>query len=715
VSDYNVVRAAAIRAGRDRILIGGVDVTFFRGIATVWDTYQLTEPFAYGPASLTFPGIHGSLERPGVGDLAFLKRGAEVVIERVDVETDEVTDVDHIGIYLSERVTGRGLALEVGGQFSGRAALVNKHQRAVRYVGDVGHLIQLCVGDVGLHMDPWNGPVTGIRMVDSGANQSLDSWAASVCAMSLTTSGTQRTLMPKVWGGPLWGFDAKDTTTVDCTIYTDDARMVVDLINDIAEQPTTWYGTCVTPEGVRIRNIRYPGLMQGPAADYPMAGDAPFGSGTVDADTVNGDGITVLQIKLQQMSYFGWDNPVTGVYDDATVEGVKRLQTDVDMDTINGIMSATAWDRLWDITATGSSLSGAKPFPLVTDTRVEKYIYSSSGAVVGLNPDYDPTVPRVEREIDFGPGWTKQQMVDWCRGEKARTDGKNWTGTITLNDFGAWVGEWGTADYATLNADPTKILPLRSIRPGMNAWLPLFDGGTLVHIAAVTVSRSGENVSATLTVDTQARDALEVSAITARDVEARRNLHREWFASNRARKPSGNMIPRDEFFGRLFQNVDLVADDWNVPIEIPAGQQGQINRIHLRLINDPQAFAYVLTGRKLTRAELRHRIGNPLAAVPDGTDAWWELDRNNDLFENRILISAAGTAEQPCGYWPRKHTNASGSTTGAAVTGKWNYLNSVPYLTGAYDKGMLFLSIYPAGACTLKAGQILWAQEDDVV
>lgn len=716
MSDYALTRAAYKLAGRDRVLIDGVDRTFFRGAMTVWDEYQLTEPFGYGPTTLTFPKIHATLEQPGVGELAFIRKGAEVRIQRVDRTTGAIIVTDYVGLMVSPRRSGRSLTVEVGGQFSGRAALVEKHQRAVRYVGDVGHLAQLCVGDVGLHMDPWNGPVTGVRMVDSGANEPLLSWAETVCAMSLTTAGQQRSIMPLGWGGSLFGFNVKDRTTVDCTAWADDARVVVDLVDDLAEQTNVWFITGVTPEGVRIRNIKYPGLQQGPAPDYPIAGGADFGSGTVNGDTINDDGITVLQIKLQQMSYFGWDNPITGVYNDDTVAAVKRLQDDVNMTTVNGVMSETAWDRLWDITATGSSLNGAKPFPVVFDTRVMKYLYSANGSVIGLNPDYDASIPRVERTVDFGAGWTKQQMVDWCRGEQARiASGKNLVGTITLNDFGVWAGDWDVEDYAALNADPSKIMPFRDVRPGMNIKLANVDGGTLFHIAAATIQRSGMNASAILTVDTLARDAFEVATLLKRDADARRNLRREWRVSNRAGKPSGNMTPRDEFFGRLFQDVDLVGDDWNKPIEIPAGQQGQINKIVLQLVNSPQAFAYVLTGKKLTRAELRRRIPNPLAAVPDGEDAWWEQDKNADLFDDRILINAAGTHDQPCGYWPRKHTNAAGAATSAAVTGKWHYSNSVPYITGPYEPGMLFLSIYPAGDCTVEAGQVLWAQEDDVV
>lgn len=712
MSTWASTRAAAKPAGRDRILIDGIDRTFVRDAETLWSDYELYEPMAYGPTALTFPKIHATLEPIGVGELAWIRTGAEVRIQRFDPETDEILAEDYVGLMLAKRVGGRELTIEVGGQFSGRAALVEKKQRAFRFVGDVGHLAALAIGDVGLHPEPWSGPVTGIEMVDAAGGEPLDSWATRVCAMSLATDGTQRAIMPAEWGSSTWTFEPKNTTDIDCTIYTDDNRMVLNLVSDAAEQPNRWFGTGTTPEGVRVRNIRYPGLMQGPPAAYPIAGGAPFGSGTTDADTINGDGITVLQIKLQQMSYFGWSNPITGVYDANTVAAVKRMQVDVGMTTINGIMSETAWDRLFDITATGFSLNGARVFPLLEDPRVRKYNYSSNGSVIGLNPLYDSSVVPVERHIDFGAGMTKQQMVDWCRGDQARSAGSNWVGQITLNEFGLIAGEHNPGDAPLVDGDP-RIMSHRDIRPGMNAWLPLFDGGTLVHISGAKPQRSGPNRSVVLTVDTQARDRLEIAAVLARNTEARRDPRREWYASNRARRPSGNMIPRDEFFGRLFQALELEGDEWNV-FPMPAGQTGTINRVHVELVSAKAAFAMAITAEKITPAEWRRRIGNPLAAVGDGEDQWWEKDKNNGLFRNRTMLYAAGTADQPCGYWPRKHTNAAGDTTAADITGEWLYDNPIPYITGPYDQGVVWVAIYPDRDTKVKAGQLLYAQEDDV-
>ena len=96
-------------------------------------------------------------------------------------------------------------------------------------------------------------------------------------------------------------------------------------------------------------------------------------------------------------------------------------------------------------------------------------------------------MPVVHRTIDFGPGVTKAQATAWCVGQAARLAGDHWTGSIDLNGgFGGFTGEWSAGDEPTAD----DIMSQLDIRPGMNAWLPLFDGGTLVHIAGARPSKS---------------------------------------------------------------------------------------------------------------------------------------------------------------------------------------------------------------------------------
>lgn len=700
-------RAVTKAAGRKRYLIDGVDVTYFRRTPMLPPRYQLTEPFGYGPTNLQFPQIHAVLEAGdfGTGELSWVRKGAEVRIDRV--MPDNSVEEDYVGVVVSVEIAGRVLNLNVGGEFSGRASLQIQHQRAFRYVGDVGHLAALAIGVVGLRPDPWYGPTTGIEMVDTANGESVASWASKVCAMSQDANGVQRAIMPKVWGSPVYTFDQKDYTTKHCTIYLDDAVAVPSLVDDAAEQPNAWYGNGVTPDGVRWRNTKYPGLQQGPVPAYPMAGGVSFGLGTTNADTITGGGITVLYYKLREESYLPFTIEDIGVYTADFVAAVKRLQADVHL-TVTGTMTTATWNRLWDIDATGWSLNGAKIFPLLEDPAVRQLNYSANGSVVDINDAYDRRILRVERDVDFGGGETKQDAADWFRGQQARSAGKNWTGTIRLNGFGVISGEHNPGDTALTDND-ARIMSYEDVRPGWNAWLPQFDGGTLVHIAGVDVDADG----ATLTVDTQARDLLDVAAVLARNADARRDVRREWIAANRPRKGSGAMIPRDEFFGRLWQNVDLSGNAWNL-VPVVVGQQGQINRVNIVTTSSAAAFAVAVFSKHVGKKELKRRIGNPLAAVADGADAWYEKDSNNDLFDNRILLYAAGTNEQPCGYWPRKHTNDRGVTTSAAITGKWRDDANFAYIMDPYSPAVIWVAIYPDRDCTLKAGQMFWAQEDDV-
>ena len=179
------------------------------------------------------------------------------------------------------------------------------------------------------------------------------------------------------------------------------------------------------------------------------------------------------------------------------------------------------------------------------------------------------------------------------------------------------------------------------------------------------------------------------------------------------------MVPRDEHFGRLQQAIDAKGGEWTA-FPMPAGQSGTINRVHVQLVNAKTPFAMVILASghsaKQVERELDRRIGDPLAPVPDGADAWWEKDSNADWFRNRErgLLYAAGTHDQPCGYWPRKHTNAKSKTTSAPVTGEWMFDPHVTYMTGVDQPGVVWVAIRPQDDTTIKAGQIIWAQEDDV-
>lgn len=708
MSGYPTARAISKTAGRDRILVGGQDVTFFRDKRTPMPGYLLTEPFAYGSTRLVFPQVHASLEATGTGDLSWCRKGARVEYRRVDESGDPIA-TDYVGVVIAINVDGRELSLDIGGEFSGPAGLLNEQRDLFHYTNDVGHWAQLAAAKVNLAFDPWFGPSVGIRLTHNG-EQSLLGWAQQVCTMSQTNAGVQRALMPSAWGSRVWSFEEKDYTTKHLTLYTDDARVVAKLSDDASEQPNTFYGTGVSPQGVRFQNARYPRIIQGPAPAYPMAGGASFGVGTVNADTIDGSGITTLRNTLVFANYIDFDEPFTGTYDTVIRDAVKELQDDAGL-TVTGTMTTATWDALYDLSVTGYSLNGSKIHPLVQASNVRKWNYTRNGGYAGRNPDYDPHVLQVDRNIDFGAGVTKARALAYCRGQRARTSAKNWVGTIRLNGSGAFSGEHAATSVAVAALTSADLMSLRDIRPGMNAWLPLFDGGTLVHIAGVAVDADG--AGATLTVDTQARDLMELSEIIARNRESRRDVRREWNAANRGGKTSGNMITRDEYFGHLDRSVPLDGDTWTV-IPILAGQSGQVNRIDLSTYSSAAAFCVAVFSKKVTRKQLNRRIGNPFPVNGDG-ESVWETTSLTDWYDDRVLLYAAGDERQPCGYWPRKHTNDTGGTTSHPITGDFRDDGSFAYLTNVSQGAVLWLAIYPDRDTHLRRGQVLYPQLDDAI
>src|SRR3546814_10518278 len=107
------------------------------------------------------------------------------------------------------------------------------------------------------------------------------------------------------------------------------------------------------------------------------------------------------------------------VYTSAVASAVKVIQRRAGL-TVNGTTNSATWDAVFDISATGYSLTGAHVAPLYADPRTQPYLYTANGSVAGLNPDYDATVPVVHRTIAFGPGVTRAQATAWCVGQAAR-------------------------------------------------------------------------------------------------------------------------------------------------------------------------------------------------------------------------------------------------------------------------------------------------------
>ncbi|UQS95179.1 hypothetical protein Pam4_36 [Pseudanabaena phage Pam4] len=689
---YDVERVTR-RAHRDRIVIGGVDATYFRGVPTPFPGFSLVEPFVYGPTAITFPQIAAAFERPGTGALRFLRPWAPVLLQRVDVDTGEVVATDYRGIVVGYSADGGSLTVQVGGDLTGRAAIMDRQVPLFPSRHDTGWFVARGVRQLGLDFAPVDGPETGVTSQATGGGSMLD-YLSGLLAMSWNTEGTRWTV--DVSANGRWRMRRKDTTTITGTAYCDDARTVASLDRDLTMEPNRIYMTGVEPDGQRVRFGAYPGLKQTQdTPDYPVAGGAPFGQGTVNADTITGDGITVLNARLRVTKYT--DEALSGTYTAATRRGVEELQRDMGRTVIDGVMDPGTWDALWDLNVTGFSLAWSKILPAAERSAVRRWNRAASGAIIGKNPNYDPLAVKVDRTIDVGTGYTRGQMRRWARAELTDGTTDNYVGSIRFSTGALVSGVHTPGDPLA----PEDLLRARDLRPGDNLSLPLFGGGITVHVSAIEVSADGV---VTATVDTRARDAMEVWEVIARNREAARSPYRAWLQQHRSSTETKDSIGVwDEVGGLLGADVTVPANTWTV-FPVVAGQEGTVRSLRLR--TTPAAeYVIGIFGKRIYPNRLRSLIGNPLTS--EGAARWGAESVRSRLDSGSVLLYVAGDNTYPLGYFPRVKDG-----TRFPLTGRWEDDAGFSYRVPSQSAPVLWVAVYADRATTIPGGRIMWNQLD---
>lgn len=624
-------------ASRQRVLVGGRDITYFRGVETVVN-YELLEPLLYGPASFSLPQVVSSFERLGQKPLKWLRPEARVVVQRVI--DNVVVDTVYKGFIVALDTSDGNVKVEVGGEATGRAALMHRPVPIFTFTHDIGRIAWQAVKALELRFRPHTGPNTGIKMQPSGGGSVLDH-ITDLCAKAWTQSGAQWTIMPNANG--IYRMRRKDRETIHATAFPDDVRTAASLRRDLSEEPNRIYGSGVTPKGQRVRFGAYPGLKQAKPARYPFNDGRAFGIGTTNADTDTGDGISVLVNRLTAMGYLSVDD-VRGGYDQDVSDAIQALREDAEIEGLVGEdeeVDRAVWRAAFDLSVTGFSLRWSRVLPMVQRPYTKKFKRSASGAMIGKNPKYRSKRIKVDRAIEFGTGFTRPQMKKWGRAEMQRE--ANWVGSLNLNTGAIWKGvvEPGSTP------GPEDLLDATLIRPGMNIWLPLFQGGITVHVSGASVSDG----TVTLAVDTQARDAMQVWEIIARNRESRSTAARLKAGMRSSTEVKDSINIWDEVGGLVDGDVALDVG-WNV-IPVVSGQEGSVSRLRVRM-EDEIEFAVAVFGRKIGKRRLTALIGNPLSE--EGTKRWQRQKISRQLQE-RGIIYAAGTNEEPCGYSPGTKTD----------------------------------------------------------
>lgn len=608
--------------GRLQVVVEGVDITYWNGMALPFPRWTRKEPFGPGDATIQVPQITAFHTLPG-----WCVPGAAVDIRLV--RTDGTTRSAFAGVlaHFGHRADSGVFTLEcLGVVFADDLQL--RQPAFLTAPRDIGHVIADALNDtVSRRHDP-------IARVSTGCMTSvLGGWEPKV------TGYTQQLLATAITHGKQWTVKCedrtpviavKDTTTVSWTVANGARGIQVDLEQDWSQAPNVLYGEGISPDGGRWRNAMYPNWRPDQTPVFPMAPTQSMRVGTTDAQTTTGRGVSDWQAKVGL--------PVTGRY--TQTERARCFQ----VQKAAGIQQdGTVGPQTWAATfGTGSNTGTLDCFymPIAFATQVMPRVYGPAGDDLGANPAYDPDVLRVEEKVDFGQGVTKAEGLRAGSELLARSINPGWAGTVSMR------------------LDPQETSRFE-VREGSNGVIRHFRGQDLqVHVAQVEY---GEQ-TVTATVDTNARDYPTLAAIRDRERNATdpakarvKRLNRGSFTEARAtfdaESPAGH-VPRHALFGDL----------WTV-VRIPMGSYGTVVRTELTTTGSASPFSVAVFDSPITAADLLSIVGNPLTAE---ANPWSE---QADALEARGLLMSWGWAKQPAGYYPMDYTNPDGESF-APVTGR---------------------------------------------
>lgn len=683
------VTETAEPAYRHRIIVNGHDITYWRGAPTPPMDFQRIQPLGHGAGTLRLPQAVVPFETPGVGDLSWLTKGASVISQSVDRETNEVVSTDWRGLVIAHDISGGVLTIECGGHAAGRAALQDRQMQLIQYRLDSGLAMAGAIRQLRLSHVPYYGPVTGISLIRWGGGNHLD-YINELSAKMTTLDGDQWTTMPNEDGS--YSTYLRDTETIHGTVYLDDARIKADLRSDLAEEPNQIFASGVAPDGMVVKFGAYPGLVAAPAAPYPFDDGRNFGIGTTNAETDTGDGIVVMGWRLNVTGFLD-GRPNYNDYDAGMGEAIKDLKRVARL-PVTSTMTKAAWAALFDISATGYTLRGIRILPAAATSEITPWRLSANGSIIARNPGYVASTIAVHRTIAMGAGFSRTQIRQWARQELGT--GTQWRGTIEINT-GAIVG----GDH-TPGAEVTSILRALDIQPGVNLYLPLFAGGIVVHVAGVSVTNEGRTV--TLVVDTKPGDTLPVWAAIQRDRDNRNTVHRSFFAQRRSAD-----LERENTFdevGGKIEPIALTPDNWTV-FPVVAKQAGTIEKVRLSL-SPNREFVMAVFGRKPSPGRLRRVTNAPLTLA--GRKRWTEEAVYDALNRDYVVLYVAGSDEDPCGYFPGRKSEDD------ALTGRWEDDASFPFVTfmNDTDRGsVLWVAVWVGASSTIDGGRIMWPSAEE--
>lgn len=292
--------------------------------------------------------------------------------------------------------------------------------------------------------------------------------------------------------------------------------------------------------------------------------------------------------------------------------------------------------------------------PVIEDTKSNKWEkVVADGQIVGINPDWDNDVVRVESYQNFGSYITREEAADSAAVEHGRRQPR-YVGSITMK------------------VDPEEGSRFE-IAAGQNI---LFRGhrgvvGRTMHI--VDTSVDWESLTVTLTVDEAAQDYVTVAAIMERDratTDPALRKQRTYRNSRAIRDQKAAEWDCESGAGYL-PGTDIAATTWTT-IQVPGGTAGTV--INTNITTTPAAaFSLGVFDRPPPVG-----MGNPFA-----DDDFWD-----QFGEETGLLIAWGSGTQRAGYSPGSESGDDAITGLLEDNASWYYKSEKP--------PWLYLTVYSA-------------------
>lgn len=664
--------------GRVRVLVDGVDVTYFRDRPVVIGDTQLTDPYWWNNASLTFPQITNVEAWP-----SWLRETAVVRIDRV--VDGAVVDPDNPPFFgiVDAIEPGEVCQVSCSGWYTGQASTV-MHQPSVQRRGaeDARRVLWRANG-IMQRAVRFYGSDTGINLQRAGSrDMTVLGFTDDVLGLCVTRSGDSLTLLPD----PSIGRKSMRLqwrtlkSTPDFTVHNGAHGVKVNPRSDRLDNLTAVYGEGVAPSGERWRNGKFPNLPPHYTPPFP----GPLSEGMTDADTSTGDGISVLARAL-------WGNGDLADHEDRLLteftdeirEAVEDVQRSMKL-PVTGTVDLATWNAIFAEGFEQYSFRQAYFEPLSVLSATQKHLYAPDGTVVGLNPDYDRSVVRNEVFVGYGDRISKREARRNATAMRTRSGSVN--GTMVLT------------------SDPAEMSRL-DIRPGMTGSIKHLMGtgtaGMKVYVSSVQVGWSNPQLPVTVAWSTTPRHYIDLATIKARKMEARRDPVAHW-RHQLARKSTLTSDAINGWEGEsgagVVRTLPITGGTWNV-FPMVAAELGTIGQFRLET-NPAREFYVCLFGKEVKPGRLNAVLGNPNVWA-NADDEVTTFTQHEDSLRDLLMIEAWGTPAEPCGY-PRSHTKPDGTVSSAPLTGVWRDNGSFEFATYS---GFLWLAVYPVGGDTKIKGR----------